>query len=67
VVVDEHHDEVGSRGGEPAAELVEARVQPLALLRPRDVELARDERRVRRQSRGDDLGNAGTLRLKAIT
>src|SRR5213592_79961 len=57
VVVHEEHDEIRARRGEPAMELVEAAVQPVPPLGHRHLGPSRDERRVGRGERRDDLGH----------
>src|SRR5437899_1514183 len=57
VVVHEQHDEIRARRGEPPMELVEAAVQPVPPLGHRHLGPSRDERRVGRGERRDDLGH----------
>src|SRR5438445_10475646 len=57
VVVHEQHDEIRARRGEPPMELVEAAVQPVPPLGHRHLGPPRDERRVGRGERRDDLGH----------
>ena len=65
MVVHEHHDEVGARGGEPAAELVEAGVEPVALLGFRHLGPSGDQRGVRREESRDDLSH-GALPVRPL-
>jgi hypothetical protein len=57
VIVHERHDEVGASIGEPATELLEAGIHPLALLRLRHLRPAGHEGTMRHERGRDDLSH----------
>jgi hypothetical protein len=67
VIVDEHHEQVGPGRRDPTTDLATRLVEPVALLGPRDLRLARDEGRMRRERGCHDLAHRCLLRFRECT